>query len=104
MFLKGLEGCTLCDLCEGRKNVVPGDGPSDAEIVIVGLGPGPQEDAQGLPFVGKSGSKLTAALRQANFTYEEINSYIYYTNVVRCIPPNNKLTTKYVKACAPYLD
>ncbi|OLB08915.1 MAG: hypothetical protein AUH06_01295 [Gemmatimonadetes bacterium 13_2_20CM_69_27] len=51
--------CTKCRLCEGRRHTVPGEGPRDARLVVVGEGPGRVEDATGRPFVGPAGPLLT---------------------------------------------
>jgi len=104
MLLEGLRDCKDCSLCEGRKKVVPGKGPPDAELVFVGIGPGKEEDETGRPFVGEAGKILNRAIKRAGFDLQDIKERMYITNVVKCIPPNNKPTKKQTKACAHYLD
>jgi len=81
--------CRLCPLWKSRTNPVPGEGNPHAEIMIVGEGPGEEEDLQGRPFVGRSGRLLTEALRQAGLNREDV----FITNVVKCRPPNNREPT-----------
>ena len=57
-------GCTLCPLSDGRTNVVFGTGDPNADLMFVGEGPGAEEDKQGLPFVGRSGSCWTSCWRR----------------------------------------
>jgi len=78
--------CTLCRLCEGRTNAVPGTGPSTAEIVFIGEGPGKSEDEQGIPFCGASGKFLDELLASISLTREDV----FVTNVVKCRPPANR--------------
>jgi DNA polymerase len=76
-----------------------GDGPRDAEIMVVGEAPGQQEDARGKPFIGRSGQLLRGELEKARLTEP------FITNVVRCRPPDNrKPTPEEIKACRKYLD
>ena len=86
--------CTGCRLCSQRKNAVPGEGPAqfsafDAEIdvMVIGEGPGADEDVQGRPFVGKAGQLLDKMLSAISL-FRTKNCYI--TNVVKCRPPNNR--------------
>ena len=60
--------CTKCDLYKGRTHAVPGEGPTHAEIMLIGEGPGANEDKQGRPFVGASGKFLDQLLAQAGVT------------------------------------
>jgi uracil-DNA glycosylase family 4 len=79
--------CLQCPLgFLGRKNVVFGSGNPDASLVLIGEGPGEQEDIQGKPFVGKSGALLTKILDTIGLTREEI----FITNIVKCRPPHNR--------------
>jgi uracil-DNA glycosylase len=57
-----VSACTKCRLCEGRRHTVPGEGPDDARLVVVGEGPGRVEDETGRPFVGQAGELLTKIL------------------------------------------
>jgi len=78
--------CTLCRLCEGRTNAVPGSGSATAEVVFIGEGPGKNEDEQGIPFCGASGRLLDELLASINYSREDI----FITNVVKCRPPGNR--------------
>lgn len=78
--------CTSCPLHAGRTNAVPGEGNPDAVIFFVGEGPGADEDAQGRPFVGRSGQLLTQMLGQIGFS----RSDVFIGNIVKCRPPGNR--------------
>jgi uracil-DNA glycosylase family 4 len=93
-------GCTDCDLCETRTNVVFSSGVGDADVMIVGEGPGQQEDEQGVPFVGRSGQLLVRLLEEAGFKRKDV----YIANVVKCRPPRNRDPRQNeIDACKPYL-
>jgi DNA polymerase len=82
--------CMACPLATlGRTNIVFGHGNADAKLMLIGEGPGQQEDAQGKPFVGKSGQLLTKILSIVGIARAEI----YITNIVKCRPPNNRRPT-----------
>ena len=83
---KQIKVCTKCELHRSRKNAVPGEGPTHAEIMLIGEGPGAREDEQGRPFVGASGKFLDQLLEQAGVTRADV----WITNVVKCRPPNNR--------------
>jgi len=92
--------CTKCKLCEARNNTVPGEGPSDARLVVVGEGPGRTEDETGRPFVGKAGELLTKILEAIDLPREQV----FICNVVKCRPPENRLPQyDEIAACVPYL-
>ena len=93
--------CTMCPLCQTRHNVVFGVGPTDAEILFVGEGPGEQEDLTGEPFVGPAGKLLDDMLRIIDLGRH--NCYI--ANIVKCRPPHNRdpLGTEQ-DACMDYLN
>jgi len=92
--------CTRCRLCEGRTNTVPGEGPADARLVVVGEGPGRTEDETGRPFVGRAGELLTKILAAIDFPRERV----FICNVVKCRPPENRVPLyDEIQACAPYL-
>lgn len=94
-------GCTACELHETRTNVVFGYGDPDADLMIVGEGPGQHEDEQGLPFVGRSGKLLDELLEEIGLRRED-NCYI--GNVVKCRPPGNRDPRQAeIDACADYL-
>lgn len=92
--------CTRCRLCENRTNVVIGKGNRNAPLMLVGEGPGRQEDEQGIPFVGQAGQLLDLALTGLGFQPEEY----YIANVVKCRPPENRTPLEdECKACMDYL-
>jgi DNA polymerase len=90
MDWNGLEAavmqCRGCRLCETRQNVVFEDGSRQAELLFFGEGPGADEDAQGIPFVGRAGELLTKMIRAMQFSREEV----YICNTVKCRPPGNR--------------
>jgi uracil-DNA glycosylase len=93
--------CQRCGLGATRINPVVGRGAIDAPVMIVGEGPGQNEDEQGLPFVGKSGQLLEKILASVNFSTDR---EIYICNVVRCRPPDNRVPSpEEIAACKPYL-
>ncbi|MEM7794126.1 MAG: uracil-DNA glycosylase [Cyanobacteria bacterium P01_C01_bin.118] len=93
--------CQRCGLAEGRKNVVVSRGNPNASIMIVGEGPGEQEDEQGLPFVGKSGQLLDRILASVRL---DTQNDVYICNVVKCRPPGNRNPgSGEIAACVPYL-
>lgn len=83
---KQIRVCTKCELHRSRTNAVPGEGPTHAEIMLIGEGPGAREDQQGRPFVGASGKFLDQLLEQAGVTRADV----WITNVVKCRPPGNR--------------
>lgn len=92
--------CEQCVLCETRTNVVFASGADDADVMIVGEGPGRQEDEQGIPFVGRSGQLLMELLGEVGFE----RSDVYIANVVKCRPPGNRDPHQdEIDACKPYL-
>lgn len=78
--------CTRCPLHVSRKKSVPGEGPADAQIMLIGEGPGFYENEQGRPFVGNAGKFLDELLAKAGVKRAEV----FITNVVKCRPPNNR--------------
>jgi len=94
--------CTRCRLAEGRTQVVFGVGNPHAELMVVGEGPGAQEDAQGLPFVGRSGQYLDRViLEEMGLTRADF----FVCNVVKCRPPGNRdPLPDEVAACSPWLE
>ncbi len=96
---KTIENCEKCKLSENRTNAVPGSGNEDADILLIGEGPGEKEDLQGEPFVGKAGEKLDRYLEKAGIDREEI----FISNVVKCRPPDNRDPHKdELESCHPY--
>ena len=78
--------CRNCALADTRTHVVFGDGARDAEVLLIGEGPGQQEDLQGLPFVGPAGQLLSDMLEIIGLD----RSQYYITNTVKCRPPGNR--------------
>lgn len=94
--------CVKCDLSKNRTNSVFSDGNQKASLMLVGEGPGEQEDLTGKPFVGRAGKLLDQILLSQNITREKD---IYICNTVKCRPPNNRVPTDHEKArCREYLD
>ncbi len=92
--------CTKCDLCKTRTNAVPGKGNFDSDVIFVGEAPGRNEDHNGEPFIGVAGQKLSAALKLAGISRDQV----YITNIVKCRPPNNRVPTVVERAtCREYL-
>ena len=79
--------CQNCVLCETRKNTVPGEGVTNPLVLVIGEGPGADEDKQGRPFVGNAGQLLDKMLSSINLS-RKTNCFI--ANVVKCRPPNNR--------------
>jgi uracil-DNA glycosylase family 4 len=82
----GISRCEKCRLHQGRTHAVPGEGPADAEIVILGEGPGGVEDRTGRPFTGPAGRLLDSLLRDIGLPRGEV----FITNCVKCRPPENR--------------
>jgi DNA polymerase len=78
--------CRACGLAETRTNVVFGDGAQDAEILLVGEGPGQHEDEEGVPFVGRAGALLDDMLAMIGLD----RTRVYIANTVKCRPPQNR--------------
>ena len=93
--------CTRCPLAAGRTTVVFGEGDPHAPLMVVGEGPGRDEDLQGRPFVGRSG-QLLERLLQEEMGLER--KQVYIANVVKCRPPGNRdPEPAEIEACMPYL-
>lgn len=102
-----LAGCTRCDLHRERNKIVFGSGNPHAKVVFVGEGPGADEDAQGLPFVGRAGQLLTQMINKTAQREEiEISrDDVYICNVVKCRPPGNRNPEpKEMRTCGPFLE
>ncbi|HZH71669.1 MAG TPA: uracil-DNA glycosylase [Mariniphaga sp.] len=92
--------CKKCVLHKGRTNFVFGVGNPDADVMVIGEGPGADEDLQGEPFVGRAGKLLNDILKAINFKREEV----YIANIVKCRPPGNRAPfAEEMEACIPYL-
>lgn len=93
--------CRRCRLWETRSRPVPGEGPARVQVMIVGEGPGEQEDRQGRPFVGRAGKLLTQLLETVGLPRETV----FIGNVVKCRPPRNRPPRQdEMCACLPYLQ
>lgn len=94
--------CSRCRLSQKRTHIVPGQGVENPEVLVIGEGPGEEEDKQGLPFVGPAGKlldKMLSAIQLDRFT----NCYI--ANTVKCRPPYNRDPEKdEAEACRSFLD
>jgi DNA polymerase len=100
LIRQNLGDCTRCKLHKTRKNIVFGDGNPKAQLVFVGEGPGADEDAQGLPFVGRAGKLLTQMIEAMGLQRKDV----YICNVVKCRPPENRQPEKdEVTECSPFL-
>jgi len=92
--------CTRCKLHSTRHKIVFGDGNPKARLVFVGEGPGADEDAQGLPFVGRAGKLLTQMIEAMGLQRKDV----YICNVVKCRPPENRQPEEdEVTTCSPFL-
>ena len=95
-----IKNCNKCKLCNGRNNVVFGVGNKNADIMFIGEGPGADEDAQGIPFVGKAGQLMNKAFEGLGIKRDEV----YIANIVKCRPPQNRNPEKdEAEACINYL-
>lgn len=93
-------GCKACGLCATRTNAVPGEGNLHARLMLIGEGPGAQEDLTGRPFVGAAGQLLDRMLHAIGLE----RGQVYIANVVKCRPPQNRApTAEEMAACLPYL-
>jgi uracil-DNA glycosylase family 4 len=94
------KSCRRCPLHEGRTQVVFYSGNPNADLMLIGEGPGQQEDEQGVPFVGRSGQLLTKILESVDIFRDDI----YIANTVKCRPPSNRTpTASEMTACQDYL-
>lgn len=93
--------CTRCQLHYSRKKSVPGEGPSGAEVMLIGEGPGFYENEQGRPFVGAAGKFLDELLEKGGVKRADV----FITNVVKCRPPGNRdPLPEELSSCNDYLD
>ncbi|MES2684516.1 MAG: uracil-DNA glycosylase [Pseudomonadota bacterium] len=115
-----IAGCTHCKLCKTRTNTVFGVGNPQASLMVVGEGPGADEDASGEPFVGRAGKLLDEMLKAINRSRAvaaetplvnaatlspAASESVFIANVVKCRPPGNRDPEKdEVDACRGYLD
>jgi len=94
--------CQNCALSKKRTNVVFSDGQSNAPIMLIGEAPGADEDASGIPFVGKAGKYLTELISEAGLSRQKD---FYICNTVKCRPPENREPAiEEQEACSKYLE
>ena len=92
--------CKKCRLWQGAKHGVPGEGPLNTKVMVIGQNPGTAEDETGRPFVGRAGKFLTKTLAENGIKREDL----FITNIVKHVSPQNrKPYPDEVKACLPYL-
>lgn len=92
--------CTRCALAAGRNQLVFGDGDPNARLMFVGEGPGADEDAQGLPFVGRAGQLLNNMINAMGLRRDQV----YIANIVKCRPPQNRVPEPVeANTCSPFL-
>ncbi|MEG1547741.1 MAG: uracil-DNA glycosylase [Clostridia bacterium] len=95
-----LENCRRCSLCEERTSVVIGEGNTAASVMLIGEGPGHDEDLSGRPFVGPAGQLLDRMLAAIGLDRKQV----YIANVVKCRPPNNRTPSEgEAQACLPFV-
>lgn len=92
--------CNKCKLCQNRIKIVFGEGNKAAKVMMIGEGPGADEDREGIPFVGKAGQLMNKALIGLGIKREEL----YIANIVKCRPPSNRVPEQdESEACLNYL-
>jgi DNA polymerase len=93
--------CQRCKLSKNRKNIVFGEGDADADLMLVGEGPGRDEDIQARPFVGDAGKLLTNLIVKLGLRRDDV----YIANIVKCRPPNNRNPEEdEIATCRPFLE
>ena len=96
-----IENCRKCRLWQNANHAVPGEGSTNAKVMLVGQNPGAEEDKTGKPFIGRSGKFLNKILAENGIRREEV----FITNVVKHLSPENrKPLPDEIEACAPYLE
>ncbi|MCX7748586.1 MAG: uracil-DNA glycosylase [Clostridia bacterium] len=99
-LIKECSNCKRCDLGKGRTNIVIGRGNENAPLMMIGEGPGEQEDLKGQPFVGPAGKLLDLLLDAMMFKKDDY----YIANIVKCRPPGNRVPTdEEAEKCLPFL-
>ena len=97
---KDIGPCERCELSKARNNIVFGDGDPNARLMFVGEGPGADEDAQGLPFVGRAGQLLNNMISAMGLRRDQV----YIANIVKCRPPQNRVPEPVeANTCVPFL-
>ena len=97
---QSIKDCKKCKLCTNRNNIVFGTGNKEATLMMIGEGPGADEDKEGIPFVGKAGQLMDKAFEGIGIKREEI----YIANIVKCRPPSNRVPDEdEAEVCLNYL-
>lgn len=97
---RSIIGCNRCKLCKNRTNIVFAEGNKNANVMLIGEGPGADEDKQGIPFVGKAGQLMNKAFEGLGIDRKKV----YIANIVKCRPPNNRVPEPdEAEACLNYL-
>jgi uracil-DNA glycosylase len=100
LLVREIQTCTKCPLHRNRTHAVVYRGGGSPRIVFVGEAPGAEEDRVGLPFVGRSGRRLDAAVETLGLRDSEYG----VLNLIKCRPPRNRFDPAAARACRPYLD
>ncbi len=101
VLAREVASCRKCGLGSTRTHAVPGEGPSDADLLFVGEGPGWHEDQQARPFVGPAGKFLEELLLSIGLRRQQV----FIGNIIKCRPPNNRDPLPgEIAACQPYLE
>lgn len=101
LLMRMVEECTRCPLCETRTNTVFGEGALPARLLVIGEGPGADEDASGRAFVGKAGQYLDTWLSPLGLSRK---TNVYLANIVKCRPPGNRDPhAQEVASCLPFV-
>tara|TARA_B100001250_G_C19647028_1_gene720855 strand:- start:213 stop:881 length:669 start_codon:yes stop_codon:yes gene_type:complete len=100
-FKDSIENCELCNLSLTRNKFVFGSGDSNADLLLIGEGPGEEEDSKGEPFVGKAGKLLDKILKSIGYVRDD---NVFIANIIKCRPPENRnpLLSE-IEKCTPYL-
>ena len=101
-FKASIENCEKCNLSLTRNKFVFGSGDPNADLLLIGEGPGEDEDSKGEPFVGRAGKLLDKILKSIGYNR---NDNVFIANIVKCRPPDNRnpLPSE-VEKCTPYLN
>lgn len=96
-----IAACSRCSLAATRTNVVPGVGNANTpDVMFVGEAPGADEDAKGIPFVGRAGQLLTKMIEAMGYTRDQV----FIANILKCRPPGNRTPTpQEMEVCIPFL-
>ena len=99
-----IASCSRCGLCSARTHTVPGEGAAVPLVMVIGEGPGADEDASGRPFVGRAGQLLDRMLDSQGKIGLSRAANCYIANIVKCRPPGNRNPqTDEITACLPFL-